>query len=78
MAIRLVERFIGPAKSLIGHLRDSLGDARQSPRAARVSFWSAIDQDLAQAVVRFAQNREVLVVSLSIGAARFGPILVLA
>ncbi len=77
-AIGLVEGFIGPAKSLIGHLRDSLGDAWQSPRAARVSFWSAIDQDLALAVVRFAQNREILVVSLSIGVARFGPILVLA
>jgi hypothetical protein len=77
-AIGFIEQFIRPGKSLIGHLRDSLCDPRQSPCAASVSFRSAIDQYLAHAVVRVAQNREVLVVSLSIGAARRGPILVLA
>ncbi len=63
-AIDLVEGSIGPAKYLIGQLCDSLCYARQSPRTARVHFRPAIDEYLTHAVVGFAQNREVLGVSL--------------
>jgi hypothetical protein len=43
-AIGLVEGFIGSAKSLVGHLRDTLCDPRQRTRTERVGLRSAIDQ----------------------------------
>ena len=43
-AIGLVEWLVGPAKSLVGHLRDTLCDPRKRTRTERVGLRSAIDQ----------------------------------